>query len=40
VRVDRHTRLYADYSLDNDFFVFKPDIGNSRALRTGVAWRY
>ena len=40
VRVDRHTRLYADYSLDNDFFVFKPDIANSRALRTGVAWRY
>lgn len=40
LRVDRHTRLYADYSLDNDFFVFKPDIANSRALRTGVAWRY
>ena len=40
VRVDRHTRLYVDYSLDNDFFVFKPDITNSRALRTGVAWRY
>jgi hypothetical protein len=40
LRVDRHTRLYADYSLDNDFFVFKPDIANSRALRTGVAWRF
>ena len=40
VRIDRHTRWYADYSLDNDFFVFKPDIANSRALRTGVAWRF
>jgi hypothetical protein len=40
LRVDRHTRLYLDYSLDNDFFVFKPDIANSRALRAGVAWRY
>ena len=40
VRVDRHTRLYLDYSLDNDFFVFKPDIANSRALRAGGAWRY
>jgi hypothetical protein len=40
LRVDRHTRLYLDYSLDNDFFVFKPDIKNSRSLRTGVAWRY
>jgi len=40
LQVDRHTRLYLDYSLDNDFFVFKPDIANSRALRAGVAWRY
>jgi hypothetical protein len=40
VRVDRHTRLYFDYSLDNDFFIFKPDIANSRALRAGAAWRY
>lgn len=40
VRVDRHTKLFLDYSLDNDFFVFKPDIANSRALRAGVAWRY
>jgi len=40
LRVDRHTRVYLDYSLDNDFFAFKPDIANSRALRAGVAWRY
>lgn len=40
LRVDRHTRLYVGYSLDNDFFVFKPDIANSRSLRTGVAWRF
>jgi hypothetical protein len=40
LRVDRHTRLYVDYSLDNDFFLFKPDIGNSKALRAGVSWRY
>lgn len=39
LRVDRHTRLFLDYSLDNDFFIFKPDIANSRALRAGAAWR-
>ena len=39
-RLDRHTRLYADYNLDNDFFLFRPDLKNSRALRLGVSWRY
>jgi hypothetical protein len=40
VRVDRHTRLYADYSLDNDFFLFAPDIKNSQVVRVGVNWKY
>jgi hypothetical protein len=38
--VDRHTRLYADYSLDKDFFLFRPDIANSRILRVGLSWKY
>jgi hypothetical protein len=40
LRLDRHARLYLDYSLDNDFFIFAPDISNSRALRVGAAWKY
>jgi hypothetical protein len=40
VKLDQHTRLYADYSLDNDFFLFTPDLSNSRVLRIGVAWKY
>ena len=39
-RVDRATRLYFDYSLDNDFFLFYPNLSNSRALRVGVDWKY
>jgi hypothetical protein len=40
VRLDPHTRLYVDYALDNDFFLFTPDLKNSRVLRVGVAWKY
>jgi hypothetical protein len=39
-RLDRRTRIYADYNLDNDFFLFYPSIKNSRALRLGVRWKY
>lgn len=39
-RVDTRTRIYGDYNLDNDFFLFYPSIKNSRALRVGVSWKY
>ncbi|HLJ47886.1 MAG TPA: hypothetical protein VKU01_17845 [Bryobacteraceae bacterium] len=39
-RLDRHTRVYAGYNLDNDFFLFRPDLKNSRVLRLGVNWKY
>jgi len=40
VRLDQRTRAYFDYSLDTDFYVFRPDIRNSQILRVGLAWRY
>jgi len=40
VRLDQRTRLFVDYSLDNSFFMFTPDVANSRALRVGLAWKY
>ena len=39
-RLDQRTRLYGDYDLDNDFFLFYPSIRNSRALRLGIDWKY
>jgi hypothetical protein len=39
-KIDRHSRLSFDYSLDNDFFLFMPDIRNSQVFRAGLAWRY
>jgi len=40
MRVDQHTLLYFDYSLDNDFFLFSPDLKNSQVFRLGVNWKY
>lgn len=40
VRLDQKTRLFVDYSLDNNFFLFTPDLKNSRVLRIGVNWKY
>jgi hypothetical protein len=39
-RVDQHARISFDYSLDNDFFLFRPDLKNSRILQVGLTWRY
>jgi hypothetical protein len=39
-KVNSRQRLFADYSLDNDFFLFTPDLKNSRALHIGMAWKY
>ena len=40
LKVDTHSRIFADYSLDNDFFLFRPDLANSRMLRLGMSWKY
>jgi hypothetical protein len=40
VRLDRRTRAYLDYSLDNDFYLFRPDLKNSQVFRLGVNWKY
>ncbi len=40
VKLDRHTRAYFDYSLDNDFYLFSPDLKNSQVFRLGVNWKY
>ena len=40
LKLDSHVRLFADYNLDNDFFLFTPDLKNSRALHAGVSWKY
>jgi hypothetical protein len=39
-RIDPRTRAYADYNLDNDFFILRPDLKNSRMLRLGLTWKY
>ncbi len=40
VRLDRRTRAYFDYSLDNDFYLLRPDLKNSQVFRLGVNWKY
>jgi hypothetical protein len=40
VRLDQRTRAYFDYSLDNDFYLFRPDLKNSQVFRLGVNWKY
>jgi len=39
-KLDSHSRIFFDYNLDNDFFLFTPDLKNSRALHAGVVWKY
>jgi hypothetical protein len=40
MRLDRRTRFSVDYSLDNDFYLFQPDLKNSQMLRLGLYWKY
>lgn len=40
VRLDQHTRVYFDYSLDTDFFVWRPSIKNGQVFRLGLDWKY
>jgi len=39
-KVDSHAKFFVDYNLDNDFFLFMPDLKNSRALHAGITWKY
>jgi hypothetical protein len=39
-KISPRERLFVDYDLDNDFFLFTPDLKNSRALHVGMAWKY
>ena len=29
-----------DYSLDDDYFIFRPSIQRAQVLRLGLSWRY
>ena len=40
VKANDHHRFFFDYSLDNDFFAFRPAIAYARALRVGWVWKY
>lgn len=40
VKLDQHSRISVDYSLDNDFFLLEPDVKNSQVLRVGLWWKY
>ena len=40
VKIDQHSRISLDYSLDNDFFLFVPDIKNSQVFSVGFWWKY
>lgn len=40
VRLDQRTRVYFDYSLDTDFFVWRPSIKNGQVFRLGIDWKY
>jgi hypothetical protein len=40
VKLDNHTRLNLDYSLDDDFVVFRPSIQHAQVFRVGMDWKY
>jgi len=40
MKLDARTRLYFDYDLDTDFFVFSPNVKDSQVFRFGMAWKY
>jgi hypothetical protein len=39
-KINSRERIFFDYDLDNDFFLFTPDLKNSRELHVGIAWKY
>lgn len=40
MKLDARTRVFFNYDLDTDFFVFAPNIKYAQVLRIGMAWRY
>ena len=40
LKLDPQTSLYLDYSLDDDYFIFRPSIQRAQVLRLGLSWRY
>ncbi len=39
-RIDPRTRIVFDYSLDSDFYLFRPSISHAQILRLGLWWKY
>ena len=39
-RVDDRTRLFVNWDLDTDFFIFAPSLRDTQIFRIGVQWRY
>ncbi len=40
IKLDQHARLYFDYSLDDDFFIFRPSIKRAQVFVLGMHWKY
>jgi len=40
MRVDPRTRFFFDYSLDRDFYLFRPSISHAQVFRIGLRWKY
>ena len=40
VKLHQRARIYLDYSLDDDFFIFRPSIRRAHLLRVGTQLRY
>ena len=40
LKLDPRTSVYLDYSLDDDYFIFRPSIQRAQVLRLGLSWRY
>lgn len=39
-RLDQHTRVSLDYSLDTDFYAWRPSIKNGQVFRLRLDWKY
>ena len=40
VKLHQRARIYLDYSLDDDFFIFRPSVRRAHLLRVGTQLRY
>jgi hypothetical protein len=40
VKLDDRTRLNLDYTIDDDFFLFRPSIKRAQVFFLGLTWRY